>query len=420
MRGLLINANCLCILFFIINQLNAQDNFIQGYLVNKNNDSITGLIHFSDWDKNPNVIRFKSDLQSDEVKYKPLEILAFSVADDIYQSAIVEVETSPWDLQAINEYAAFSFRTDTVFLRILVSGDKSLYYYKPNIGKEQFYLGKDNGYELLLYKEYIKVVDGHRNKVENNKYKGQLIYYLKDCPKITQIVSSIDYVEKSLLSVFKEYNSCLGQNLNVHDEKKKTTLKWCVIAGISITSVIFEGDKHPILTEMDFSKSNNVTFGGLVDVVFRGNQGKWSLNNELIWSSYETSASYTDIKSPDVYDIYDINISMGYLKLNTMIRFRYPINALSIFANLGISNGIAIKNSSSAIKNSHFYSSVDSDPIPPLADFRTYEFGYIIGGGLGYNNINLEFRYEIGSGFSTITSLKSKVNRMFITVFYTF
>lgn len=420
MRGLLISANGLFFLFFLMYQLNAQDNFIQGYVINKDSDSISGFIHFSDWDKNPNVIRFKSDFNSDEVKYNPNDILAFSVAGDIYQSAVVEVETSPWDLQDISKDATFSFRTDTVFLRILVFGEKSLYSYKPNIGKDQFYLGNDSGYELLLYKEYIKVVDGYHNKVKNNKYIGQLIFYLQDCPKISEIVSNAAYTEKDLLNVFMKYNSCLGQDLIVQDEKKKTTLNWGVLAGISITSVILKGDEYSILTEMNFPKSNNFTFGGILDVVFTGNQGKWSLNNELMWSSYITSASYTDIRSPDVYDIYDVNITLGYLKLNNMMRFRYPIKKLSIFANLGISNGIAIINSSSAIKYYHFYSSVDSAPISALEDFRTYEFGYIMGGGLGYKSINLEFRYEIGSGFSTITSLKSKVNRMFFTVFYTF
>ncbi len=274
MRGVLISIYCLLFSFFI-SQLNAQDNFLQGYIVNKDRDTITGVIHFADWEKNPNVIRFRSDPQADEVKYKPSEILAFSVADDIYQSAIIEVETSPWDLQHLTNYASFSFRTDTVFLRILVSGNKSLYIYKPKIGKDQFYLGQDNGHELLLYKEYIKVVDGYHNKVENNKYKGQIIYYLQDCPKIQQIVSNIKYAEASLVCVFKDYNSCTGINLDIHEEKSNVTSKWGVFAGISTTSLFLEGEEHPILSEMNFSKSNNFTFGGLVDVVFRGNQGKY-------------------------------------------------------------------------------------------------------------------------------------------------
>lgn len=420
MRGLSISANCLLILFIFVNYLNAQDNFLQGYIVSKDGDTITGEIHFADWEKNPDVIRFRSDPQFDVIKYPPLEILVFSVADDYYRSAIVEVETSPWNLQDLNKDATFSFRTDTVFLRVLVSGNKSLYTYKGKMGNDQFYLGKDNGYDLLLYKEYIKVIDGHNNKVENNKFKGQLIFYLQDCPKIRQIVSNVKYKEENLINVFRNYNSCLGQNLEIHKEKKKVTPKWGVFAGISITSVILKGEEHPILSKMNFPKSKNFTFGGVVDVVFRGNQGKWSLYNELMWSVYRTNASYTDIKRDSVYDIYDINISMDYLKLNNMLRFRYPIKFFSIFANVGISNGVAVKYSSNATKYSHFYSYIYTNPIDPLSQFRTYELGFLLGGGIGIKNFNLEFRYENGSGFSTITSLISRTKRMFITAVYLF
>lgn len=420
MRGLTINIICLLMLSILESGLNAQDNFLPGYIIGNDGDTIYGEIHFADWEKSPIYIRFKPDPQSNEYKYRPLDILEFSVAGDFYRSAVVEVEISPWDLQDLNKDASFSFRTDNVFLRVLVSGKKSLYTFKPNIGKEQFYLGEDNGYELLLYKAYIKDVDGHNNKVENNKFKGQLIYYLQDCPEIQQIVSNVKYFEKSLINVFIDYSRCIGQDFDIHKEKEKVTLKWGVFAGVSSTSVLLKGEEHPILAVMDFPKSNNFTFGGSLDAVFRGNQDKWSIYNELMWSAYNTNASYTDIKGPNTYDVYDIDISMGYLKLNNMLRFRYPINHFSIYGNIGISNGLALKHSSAATRTYYFYSSVDAIPIEILTDLRNYEVGLLFGGGFGFKNFNLEFRYEIGTGFSAVSSLTSRVNRMFFTLGYSF
>ena len=71
---------------------------------------------------------------------------------------------------------------DTVFLQTLYRGEKSLFHFKDENAKPHFYI-MDNGYQHLVYKEYIISVyrfDNFEKRIaENLKYKGQLTLYLK-------------------------------------------------------------------------------------------------------------------------------------------------------------------------------------------------------------------------------------------------
>ncbi len=41
--------------------LSGQQNFLPGYIVSNNEDTIKGWIDYKDWEKNPDAIKFKQD-----------------------------------------------------------------------------------------------------------------------------------------------------------------------------------------------------------------------------------------------------------------------------------------------------------------------------------------------------------------------
>jgi hypothetical protein len=409
------------ILVFIVNTvLVAQDNFLPGYIVQLNGDTLRGDIHFGDWYKNPKEIRFKQVGDNAVQSLKPGQIKSFSVSDLVFKSAIVEIEISPIRLQELDHDPTFKFRTDTVFLKMLVAGEKGLAIFIESMGKTQLYFLDESGYQLLLFKEYLKSVDGLNKKAENNKYKGQLILYLSDCQSITDIVKDAQYTENSIARVFQHYTECTGEELHVDKPETKAQTNWSLFAGISNTSLGMDGAIHPEITSMKFDESANITFGIGLNVRFKGNQGKWSLQNELMTSFYSLEGHYKKEINPNEYFAYNADISFTYLKINNLARFSYPAGPIRIFVNGGISSGFMLSETIDAAKSSNFYGNSTNSPIEVFEDIRKFEIGLLMGGGLGFHQFDLEFRFDRGNGFSKITSLKSTTKRLFIILSYNF
>jgi len=91
-----------------------------------------------------------------------------------------------------------NIETATTFLQTIIKGKKSLYFYRNKIGKDQFYIRQDSGYNLLVYKKYFKIQDGEKGIAANNKFLGQLSFYLQECPSIQSKLKSTVYTKKSL------------------------------------------------------------------------------------------------------------------------------------------------------------------------------------------------------------------------------
>jgi hypothetical protein len=131
-----------------------QKNFVPGYLIDLKGDTLHGLIDFRNPDVNPDRISFKSNLNNTPVLFNPTSIKGFAVENEIYESAIVTVDKSSNRTSEISYYTGFDLRTDTVFLRTLIQGNKSLFYYFDMFGKEHFFIKQDAEFELLVYKKY--------------------------------------------------------------------------------------------------------------------------------------------------------------------------------------------------------------------------------------------------------------------------
>jgi hypothetical protein len=118
------------------------------------------------------------------------------------------------------------------------------------------------------------------------------------------------------------------------------------------------------------------------------------------------------------------NISMtfgyAYLKLNNMIRFKYPVGKTFVFINAGMSNGYALKEINQVHSDRKFYSSETSEDDEALNDTRRYEQGILAGLGAKYHKYSFEFRYEKGNGMSVMLNLNSITNRFLFLFGYKF
>ena len=400
-----------------------QKNYLPGYVIQLNGDTLHGFIDYRKWDKNPDKIAFRKEMSDNSSHYTPIGIKGFGVKDVIYESAIIETEISSDNPIDFSSQAEFSMRTDTTFLQTMIRGVKCLYFYKNNYGKEQFYIRNGLSYEFLKYKKYIKrgEIQGSNTLTENKRYLGQLSIYLNDCQLIQSKLNDTKYGKKSMENLFVSYYKCTNSEIVYQKKTEKLPLEFGILAGLSSTSIKFASslDSYSYLVLTDFKPSLNFTTGLFFDVGLPFNQGKWSVYNEVIYTSYKFNGRFQDNLNPDIHSIYNTTIGLSNIKVNEMLRFKYPVGSAFVFLNAGMTLGFGVSETNYRKEDRKFYSTETSDEGRAFA-FNGREEGYLLGLGTKFKKVSFEIRFERGDGMARLMYLKSDENKYFFLLGYKF
>jgi len=410
-----------------------QDHFVSGYIVQPTGDTIQGFINYHESLRNPKEISFKKESTQTPKLYTPLEIKGFGVKDEIYESAIVQIEVNQNSASKLLFESHLTIKRDTVFLLALLQGNKSLYMYTTNQNKEQFYIKQDAKYELLIYQKYLKernAVSGMAATygstedvvVENKRYQGQLAVYLQDCAKIQSKLKKTTYTQQSLSRLFEFYYTETNQKSQHAKEIDKMSLKVGAVSGITLTTVKFSGESNTFtpLKSADFNTSPNLSAAIFFDAVLPGGFLKWSLYNEFAYSSYTIDGSYTDYVNEDSFKEYTFSIGASYIKMNNLIQVKYPFEKGFFHVQAGFSNGFSFNETNSEITESTFFSTITVTEEKAMEETRNLESGIIIGAGYTFKKYSIEFRHENSNGLSTYSTLKSATIRNSILLSYRF
>ena len=398
----------------------AQENYIPGYIINHDDDTIQGFIDYRNWSKNPDIIKFKKDISNEFKSLKPTDIREFGVQNDLYESGIVEKEiASKYDQHS-------KLKVDTAFLQIIFSGKKSLFFYKDANGRENFYIKHDTIFELLVYREYLhyNAQTGVSSLRKNKNYLGQLIVYLNDCSAIASKLQTSTYGLSSLSSLFQYYYDCSSSEVLYKRKKEKIRAEIGVLLGSSMTSLEFSGaDLFDYLINTDYSHSINLSAGLFVDLVLPRNQGRWSIKNELLFYKYEVAGEYVDFENEYIYTINKTKIGQSHLKINSLVCYKYPLGSLSIFLNGGLSLGVKIQETNYRSKSREttvYPTSLDSES-KAIKSTQNIDLGIVLGTGIAYKDYSLEIKAERSDGFlSDVVGLNSSTKRLFILFGYRF
>ncbi len=389
----------LFLLFFQILSY-AQEKYMPGYVVTQGGDTIHGFIDYRNWDRNPVKISFKSDLNRQAVQYTPIDIIGFSVANELYAGGIVEVEDSPFKPSKLMTVSELKIRIDTVFLQAVVLGSKGLYYYKTSKDKDQFYIVENASFQLLYYKTYLKEVDGKSFATDNQQYLGQLGTYLQDCPRLYSKMSATKYSRKSLVDLFEFYYECTSSEMDFQWQREGVIFEPGVMAGISRTAVSFSGGAPDYLVNGNFSSSNNFIAGVYLDIVLPKRRRKLIIRNEMLYSSYQTEGFYNHFNNETFYTLHYSRLGYSQLKFSHMLRIKHSMGKASIFVNGGITQGIAVKETNERTIDATLSDSRRVEQDVAVYPSSKYELGWNSGVGVGFKSISLEARYEQGNGMS--------------------
>jgi hypothetical protein len=406
--------------FLLLQNVFSQENFTKGFIISVKGDTIKGFIDYRNWEKNPDKITFKNLNSETKKTINPIDVQGFGVNNDFYESAIVKLELSSNSTIDLTILKELDMKTDTVFLEAMFRGSKSLYSYKSEQIREQFFIKNQGVFELLIYKRYLKNTDEQTKIAENATYLSQLSMYFQEASNIQSRLRSVEYTKKSLKSLFANYYSQSQDSSKFQKKTEKAFLEFGVLAGVSIFNINFKGTAFPELINGNFNTSIKPTVGINLDIVFPRNQKKWSLRNELMYSSFTTEGNYLDYEYEEKYSTYKTNLDYAYLKLVNMIRYKLLIGKVDIFINGGISNGLAIKNEKTLEKKTRLFSFNRVENLDPIKSNANYEQGFLLGLGVKYSKYTFEVRNERGTGMSTAISLVSPTNRLSFLIGYQF
>lgn len=401
--------------FLLSKSCYSQKNYLPGYVVTLTGDTVHGHIDYRNWDKNPRIISFKPSAGDEIIQYPATGIKKFLVLDEMYESAIVRAESSPYQFDQLDFDKELKFRTDTIFLQALIEGEKSLYYYKDKNAKEHFYIKSGQELELLVYKKYLREEDGKDLIKKNQKYIDQLNLYFNECSSIREKVFASEYKKRSLEKLFSLYYQCTNKGVSF-EKKEKVVTEIGLLAGVSMTELRFVSAtaQFVYLSAASYKKSVNFSGGFFFDAILARNQGKWSLNNELFLTSYKIKGRYDDYETEEKYTNHHLTIGYTYIKMNNMIRFKYPVGRQFVYINAGMSNGFAIKEINDRKRETKFYTTEKIEDIKVLDDTRLYEQGYILGLGTKIRKYSFEARFEKGNAMSEYRPLKGISKRYYL------
>lgn len=370
----------------------AQQNFQPGFIVKQKGDTIRGFIDYRRWDRNPDRISFRESSTSEPEEYPAWNLKSFFVADEFYEGAIVEVDMSPQRADQLTENPLPVYAKDTIFLLVLVRGNKSLLHFRDASQKDHFYI-KSEGYESLVHKEYIIYLRKFRNDekrvAENVRYKGQLAFYLKDCPGIENKLARTRFRMAELVRLFKNYYACTNESVVYARERQDTKAELGVMAGATLADMNF--DYKSGLSHLSVDKSVGQALGFFFDFrLLRANGFK--IANDVFYSRINLSAEGTGSAGGLIPFTSHATFKYNLFKSHHMFQFS-PAKKNSFYVAGGLALGFLV---AKQVEVNRVYAT--GLTATDNANHRGYELGYVTGLGGSFGKFGLEARFENTTG----------------------
>ncbi|MEN7546494.1 porin family protein [Rapidithrix thailandica] len=404
----------------------AQKKLEKGVVYTINGDSIQGQIDYKNWDQNPEKFTFQTSngvkTKYDLTTAKGFKVFRSDGFSEVYERAIVEVETSPYRIP-YSFSPELDYQLDTVFLQVLALGKVNLYYLKDKEGKEHLFASKveesSKPTELILKKYYNSdPSDGQKNIATISKYRNQLTALTIDCKDISMAtINRLPYKKGAITKLVEKYNQCgnkESQNAYTFQKQKLKPQIW-LNAGLTSTELSFEGKSSNKIEKADFDQNYSWVAGIGLNFYIPRTKQRLAIYPELLLRSYSTEGFYKDqIYNEENHTNYNYSFDLLYLKLNALVKLRLKPEGFTPFIIGGVSGAYALKDDNTLVKENVTYSTKQVYNSPAIKDFRSFEQAWVVGFGLEGNRLGVEFRYENSNGMVDYVELDSSVKTLYL------
>jgi hypothetical protein len=366
---------------FCANPSNAISDFRKGYILKSENDSVWGLIKYSQGPKSNRICIFKESDKGQTTRYSSNDIVGYGFMDDKkYISR--QVQTIGNEVQIY-------------FLEVLVNGSFSLL----NLDNSFYVLNKENELIKLINIKAENQSDRLKNQTIANHYAGILNLLMFDCIELRDQIPKTRYSEKMLTRIVEQYHECKKLPFISYKNQKpwiKTDLG--VLAGFQHSTIKFitPGIQYQHMTG-DFSTAQNPVAGISLDISSPRVNERLSLISSILYTA-PSYYSYRHIDNGAYIQNDYVSVSLHSIKIPAGFRYTFPEKSITPYFNAGF---VSIFNVSSS---SDYYSEYRiKDEVwvnePGALKIKSYQFGYW--GGIGIQktvspkySASVEMRFE--------------------------
>lgn len=306
----------------------AQIDFEQGYIISNTNDSIPCLIKNMGWNDNPTEFKYQIT-GSSEVKTAGIaDVSEFGIGSSLrYVKRTVAIDRSSNDNSKLSEERRPEYQTETLFLKVLVTGKAHLYSYKDKTIMRYFYKKEGEDIQQLIHKLYVI----EKNKIrENNNFRNQLWNNLQ-CGDVTvNQLKRVQYRQKDLVNYIKNYNECVGGNTIAFfpiAKEKKDAFHLSIRPGVKFASFAINSIVPGVDYETKFDDKTTFRVGVELAYTLPFNKNKWNVFIEPTYQYYES----------DGRDQRGHEASIDYQSIEVPLGLRYNFflsNKSKVFVNM--------------------------------------------------------------------------------------
>ncbi|MEM7371831.1 MAG: hypothetical protein AAF587_24665 [Bacteroidota bacterium] len=210
-----------------------QIDYRPGYYIDQKNERIACFIRDAEWEKNPSFIWIKHSEEGTREKKTIEDVREFGSEREIkYIRETVQIDTTDDRLSKLSSHSQGGYVEQIVFLKVLVSGEASLFLYQTRAFKRFFYQMKEQEIRPLVYRRYL---DGdQRSVLKNNQYQNELWLNLNCNRAPMRAFENLRYSESSLVKSFQRYNDCRSETyVDYYSKKTKDILNVSIRPGIN-------------------------------------------------------------------------------------------------------------------------------------------------------------------------------------------
>ncbi|MCD6543145.1 MAG: tRNA modification GTPase [Flavobacteriaceae bacterium] len=323
-------------IFYLILSLNfySQTQFEKGYFIDDNDIKTICFIKNLDWNKNPSKIEYKKSETSELNTATIKNINEFGFSNIKYKRFTVDVDKSSTYIIQYSYSNRPEFKSETVFLKLLVKGNVNLYRYSGENNRLFFYSIDDVSATQLVYKKYKSTETEIKT---NESYKQQLLNNVK-CDRITvKQIKKLKYFENDLVNFFQKYNTCENPEIEYKEKEKKDLFNLTIRPGLNLTkfSINRDGVTNPSDIEVDFGNVLGFRIGVETEFFMPFNNNKWSFFLEPIYNQFSDTGkrlNYEKGKVDILYKTLEVPIGIRYhLYLNQESNFFINASYILIF-----------------------------------------------------------------------------------------
>lgn len=376
-----------------------QITYEKGYIIDNDNQKIECLIKNYDWKNNPKEIEFKTSETHEPQKAELASIKEFGI---LGYSKFIRVETnidrSSNDITRLSTQRNPEWSKETFFLKVLVEGRASLFYYEDETLNRLFYSINDSVIQQLIHKEFLTENNSIAN---NNKFREQLWINVRIRGSALNSVENLNYDKNTLRKYFIKYNQRTENSFVEYDKKKSgDSFHLKLVPGINRSNIAITNNVSD-LKNTDFGNKATFSLQLGIEFILPFNKNKWGIVFEPTYQNFNSTSQNSLGNATISYNSIEFPIGVRY--------YLFLNNDLKLFM-----DGLFIPGFCP-----DFHSTIKFDyPFATPLETKT-RASFAFGGGVGFSRLSLGIRYYTNKDIlSDYGTWKTEYQRFSVLVGY--